>query len=54
MLNRALPTLSANAPLGVDPALPTLGDMAPAVNLVIDIALVAFLLYILLAARKGR
>lgn len=54
MLSRTLPALSANAPLGVGPALPTLGDMASAVNLVIDIALVAFLLYILLAARKGR
>lgn len=54
MLSRALPALSANAPLGVGPALPTLGDMAPEVNLLIDIALVAFLVYILLAARKGR
>lgn len=33
---------------------PTLGRLAPAINLLIDIALVAFLVYILVAARKGR
>ncbi len=35
-------------------ALPTLGQLSPAINLLIDAALVALLLYILLAARKGR
>ena len=35
-------------------ALPTLGQLGPAINLLIDAALVALLLYILLAARKGR
>ena len=35
-------------------ALPTLGQLAPAINLLIDAALIALLLYILLAARKGR
>ena len=33
---------------------PTLGQLAPAINLLIDAALIALLLYILLAARKGR
>ena len=35
-------------------ALPTLGQLGPVINLLIDAALVALLLYILLAARKGR
>lgn len=35
-------------------ALPTLGQLTPAINLLIDAALIALLLYILLAARKGR
>lgn len=35
-------------------ALPNLGQLAPAINLVIDIALAALLCYILLASRKGR
>lgn len=33
---------------------PTLGRLAPCINLLIDIALFAFLVYILVAARKGR
>ena len=35
-------------------ALPTLEQLTPAINLLIDAALSALLLYILLAARKGR
>lgn len=35
-------------------ALPNLGQLAPAINLLIDIALAAFLCYILLTSRKGR
>lgn len=35
-------------------ALLNLGQLAPAINLLIDIALAAFLCYILLASRKGR
>ncbi len=35
-------------------ALPTLGQLAPAINLLINGALIALLLYILLTARKGR
>lgn len=46
------------SPLGSLPpaciALPNLGQLAPAINLVIDIALAALLCYILLASRKGR
>ncbi|WP_072415753.1 hypothetical protein [Collinsella phocaeensis] len=42
-------------PLGrVGIAFPTLGQLTPAINLLIDAALIALLLYILLAARKGR
>ena len=33
---------------------PALGRLAPVINLLIDIALVALLVYILVAARKGR
>ena len=33
---------------------PTLSQLAPCINLLIDIALFAFLVYILVAARKGR
>ncbi|WP_195419630.1 hypothetical protein [Collinsella sp. D33t1_170424_A12] len=35
-------------------ALPNLGQIAPAINLLIDIALAALLCYILLTSRKGR
>ena len=35
-------------------ALPTLGQLAPAINLLINGALIALLLYVLLTARKGR
>lgn len=31
-----------------------MGQLAPAINLLIDAALIALLLYILIAARKGR
>ena len=33
---------------------PTLGELAGTINILIDLALAAFLLYILLFARKGR
>ncbi|MBS5146257.1 MAG: hypothetical protein KHY67_00900 [Collinsella intestinalis] len=50
-----VPLPSVPAPVGRAFAeLPTLSQLAPAINLLIDIALVAFLVYILVAARKGR
>ena len=54
MLSEAPAALSAVLQLTGGRALPSLGTLAPAVNLIIDAALVAFLLYILIAARKGR
>lgn len=49
------PLPSAFAPSTLMPSWPpTLGRLAPVINLLIDIALVAFLVYILVAARKGR
>lgn len=49
------PLASTFAPSALIPSWPpTLGRLAPAINLLIDIALVAFLVYILVAARKGR
>lgn len=35
-------------------ALPTFGQLAPTINLLINVALAAFLVYILIDARKGR
>lgn len=54
MLSGALPAMSANVMLGIDLVLPTLGNLAPFINLAIDVALAALLFYILLTARKGR
>lgn len=51
----AAPLPSALAPSALMLAgQPTLGQLAPCINLLIDIALFAFLVYILVAARKGR
>lgn len=49
------PSSSALAPVVRALAeLPALAQLAPYINLAIDVALVTFLVYILLAARKGR
>lgn len=49
-------TLSGLDSLGILTSvhLPTLGELTGPINILIDLALVALLLYILLVARKGR
>lgn len=49
-------TLSGLDSLGILAAvhLPALGELTGPINILIDLALAAFLLYILLVARKGR
>lgn len=49
-------TLSGLGDLGILASVhfPTLGELAGPINILIDLALVALLLYILLVARKGR